>query len=142
MVQAQAALIIVPALVLGAVIGVYEALVIHRDVQVPTHRFGHMIHALILSVIFVFVSMNVEFVLSLIPQLKGTFFGNPIVMQIGVGLLAAIKIHGVSAAIKGTSGSSMGMKETWFHSILVGALIVGAPYAYPLLKPILPKWAQ
>ncbi len=36
---------------LGIIIGAYEAIVIHRDVTIPTHRFGHMAHAFILSIV-------------------------------------------------------------------------------------------
>ena len=52
--MAEAQLVIMPSIALGLIIGIYEALVIHRDVTIPTHRFGHMIHALILSIVFVF----------------------------------------------------------------------------------------
>ncbi len=135
-------MIIGPSLALGIIIGAYEAIIIHRDVSVPTHRFGHMIHAFILSIIFVFCSMNAQFVLDLIPALASIpILGTAIGLQIAVGLIAAIKIHGVSRAIK--SGSvSAGLGETWFHSILVGALVIAAPYAYPVIEPILPSWIK
>lgn len=136
------ALIIGPALALGFIIGTYEAIVIHRDVTVPTHRFGHMIHALILSMIFVFVTMNVEFVLANIPFLTTIpLLGTALGLRIAVGLLAAIKIHGVSRALK-TGVAGRGLGETWFHSILIGALIVGAPYIYPMVEQILPEWIK
>ena len=63
-------------------------------------------------------------------------------LQIAIGLIAAIKIHGVSAEIKTNIGGSVGMKETWFHSLLIGALIVGSPYALPFVinAGVLPKW--
>ncbi len=136
------ALIIGPALFLGLIIGAYEAIVIHRDVSVPTHRFGHMIHAIVLSVIFVFCSMNVAFVFSLIPGLESIpIIGSPLVFRIIIGLVAAIKIHAVSRVVKGsTAGIVRGMSETWFHSILIGALIVAAPYLYPFIEGVLPSW--
>ncbi len=136
------ALIIGPTLVLGAAIGAYEAIIIHRDVTVPTHRFGHMIHAFLLSILFVFCTMNAEFVLSMIPALASIpVLGTAIGLQITVGIIATIKIHGVSKAVKtGVAGTGLG--ETWFHSILIGALIVAAPYAYPVLEPMIPNWLK
>ncbi len=135
-------LIIGPSLALGIIIGAYEAIVIHRDVSVPTHRFGHMMHAFLLSILFVFCSMNAQYVLDLIPALASIpILGTAIGLQIAVGLIAAIKIHGVSRAIKsGSMGTGLG--ETWFHSILIGALIVAAPYAYPAIESTLPDWIK
>jgi hypothetical protein len=131
--------IIFPAIAIGLAIGIYEALVLHRDVTIPTHRFGHMLHALILAVIFVFISMNVAYVHSLIPALKSIpVLKYPIAVQIAVGLIAVIKIHGVSAALKSTGMSSHGMSETWIHSLIIGVLIVAAPYAYMFIAPSLP----
>ena len=140
--MAEAQILIWPPILLGLIIGIYEALVIHRDVTVPTHRFGHMIHALTLSVIFVFCSVNAEWAIKMFGLTKVAIISNPLMLQIAIGIIAAIKIHGVSAAIKTSIGGSVGMKETWFHSLLIGALIVGAPYAIPFVTKsgILPKW--
>jgi len=135
-------LILGPSIALGVIIGAYEAIVIHRDVTVSTHRFGHMIHAFLLSILFVFATMNAQFVLDLIPALQGIpALGTALGLQIAVGLIAAIKIHGVSQAIK-TGGGGAGLGETWFHSILIGALIIAAPYAYPVVEPLLPDWIK
>ncbi len=135
-------LIIGPSLALGVIIGAYEAIIIHRDVTVPAHRFGHMMHALLLSILFVFCTMNAQFVLDLIPALQNIpILGTVIGLQIAVGLIAVIKIHGVSRAVKtGIAGAGLG--ETWFHSILIGALVVAAPYAYPVVEPLLPEWIK
>lgn len=140
----MAELILLPAIFLGALIGIYEILIIHRDVTVRLHRFSHGIHALVLSIAFVFASMNVDFVFSLIPGLKSIpVIGIPIVFRIAIGLLAAIKIHGVSKAIQSSSGGGgMGLGETWFHSILIGAIVATIPYAYPFIGPLLPKWLK
>ena len=84
--------------------------------------------------------MNTEFVLSVIPALQNIpLLGTVLGAQIALGLIAAIKVHGVSQALK-TGGGGPGIGETWFHSILIGALIVAAPYVYPVVQPILPAW--
>ena len=102
----MAEFVFLPAILLGLIIGLYEAILMHRDVKVPTHRFGHTIHALIFAVIAVFAVMNVEFVFSILPFLQNIpAIGNVLVFRIAIGLIAMIKIHGVSAAIKSTACS-------------------------------------
>lgn len=137
-------IVILPALLFGLVVGAYEALLLHRDVSVPTHRFGHMIHAFVYAIIAVFFTMNAGFIyatfnfLHSIPLLQ-----YPIVFQIGVGVITMIKIHGASAAIRGSVGGiSVGMKETWFHSAMVAALVVVAPYVWPFVSPVMPGWLK
>jgi hypothetical protein len=139
----MAEFLVVPPLLLGAIIGLYEIILLHRDVTVPTHRFGHGIHAIVFAIIATFATMNTPWVLETFAFLQGIPFMQPIVFQIAIGLIAMLKIHGVSAAIKtSVGGVSVGLRETWFHSALVGALIVAAPYVWPLISPALPEWAQ
>ncbi len=136
-------LIIGPALALGAIIGLYEMLVIHRDVQVASHRMGHSIHALLLSILFVFSVMNVNFMLNVIPPLQTLpVVGNEHAFRALIGLIAAIKIHGVSKAIQSGGAGVRGLGETWFHSILIGGLIAGSHYVYPFVEPMLPQWIK
>lgn len=128
-----------PPILLGLIIGIYEAIVIHRDVTLPIHRAGHTAHAILLSILFVFCSMNASYVLSLLTFLKSIpVLGTALGLQVLVGLIAAAKIHAVSKAKTATGISGGG--ETWFHSILIGALVIAAPYVFLLIKPILPKW--
>lgn len=136
-------LLIIPPVVFGAVIGLYEILLIHRDVKIASHRFGHSFHALVYAVIAVFCTMNVPFVFGLFPVLKTIpILSTPLAFQIAIGLITVIKIHGTSKAISGSIPSTVGLGETWFHSLLIGALVVATPYVYPLLKPMLPLWIQ
>lgn len=139
---AAPALIIGPAIALGLIIGIYEAMVIHRDVTVPAHRFGHMVHAFLLSILFTFCTMNTQFVLEMIPALQTIpIIGTVLGAQIAIGLIAAVKIHTVSRAVK-THMAGAGLGETWFHSILVGGLIVAAPYVYPVVSHLIPDWLK
>ena len=137
-------LIIGPALALGLIIGVYEWIVVHRDVDKAFQKQAlHGGQSLITAIIFTFCSMNASFVLSVAPALQNLpLVGQPLGLQIAIGLIAAIKIHGANQ-LKGASGVQ-GLKagETWFHSVLIGALIAAAPYAYPLLEPVLPAWIK
>ena len=143
MAEPVTSLLIVPPLVFGAIIGLYEIIIIHRDVTIPTHRFVHSLHALVYAIIAVFCTMNVAFVFSIFPQLKTIpVLSTPLAFQVLIGLISVAKIHGASAAIKGSVPSSVGLKETWAHSLLIGILVVAAPYVYPLLKPMLPSWMK
>jgi hypothetical protein len=135
------ALIILPALFLGLIIGIYEAVLLHRDVAVPTHRFGHMLHALVYAVIAVFATMNVAFVAKSLTFLPA-FLQSPLVLQGMIGVITMIKIHGSSAAIRGSVGGSVGMKETWVHSFVISGLVVAAPYIWMFLGPMMPSWLQ
>jgi hypothetical protein len=135
--------LVMPPVILGLIIGIYEIILLHRDVTVPTHRFGHGIHAIVFAVIATFATMNTPWVFDSFPALANVPFISPLLFQIAVGLIAMLKIHGVSAAIKTTIGGlSVGLKETWTHSFIIGALIVAAPYVWPILEPIMPSWAK
>lgn len=139
----MAEFMLMPPIILGLIIGIYEIILLHRDVTVPTHRFGHGIHAVVFAVIATFATMNTTWVFETFTFLQGFTWLKPIVFQVLVGIIAMIKIHGVSAAIKTTVGGvSVGLKETWAHSFIIGALIVAAPYVWPLIEPIMPEWAK
>ena len=133
---------IVPAIVAGLIIGIYEITLIHRDVQVASHRFGHSIHAIVFAVIACFFTFNVPVLFQLVPAIKAwPIVGSEMGVRILIGIIAAVKIHGVSAALKGSGFSSQGMSETWMHSLIVGLLTAAAPYVWPFAAPMLPKWA-
>jgi len=138
----QPALMIMPAIVSGIVIGLYEIILVHRDVTIPTHRFGHGVQALVVAVIAALAVFNVPFVFHSFPQLAAIpFIGSVLGFRILIGLIMMIKIHGVSAALKGAGMATHGMRETWMHSAIVAALVIVAPYAWPAIAPFIPSWA-
>ncbi len=136
-------LLILPPIILGLTIGLYEAILIHRDVAVPTHRFAHMAHALFLAVLAVFITMNTAFVIKLvgIPQI-GFPGGTVLLVQIIAGLFMMFKIHAVSNVLQGAGMSTAGTAETWTHSLVVAIFIIAAPYAWPYIATIFPSWMQ
>ena len=135
-------LLLIPGLVFGLILGIYEAIVLVKDVQVPTHKFGHAFQALTLTTALTFVSMNVDWVLATFTFLQGIpIISIPIVLRIVVGLIAAVKIHAASRVAKGMGGAS-GMGETWAHTFIIGILIIGVPYLYPIIQPMLPAFLQ
>lgn len=136
-------LLIKPALWAGIIIALYEIILVHRDVNVPTHRFAHGLHAAIFALLSTFVNFNVPFVLNNISALKAIpVIGTTLGLRIVVGLIMMIKIHASSAAVRGMHGSSMGMKESWIHSLVVAALVVVIPYIWPFVSPALPGFMK
>jgi hypothetical protein len=143
MAAAAVTFMVMPPIILGIVIGIYEIILIHRDVNIAMHRFGHGVHALIYAIIACFVTMNSPWVLANFSFLQSIPLMSALTLQILVGVITMIKIHGVSAAIKTSGmGISVGMRETWFHSAMVAALVVAAPYVWPFVSPMLPSWMQ
>ena len=133
----MAEFMLLPAIYLGLTIGLYEAILLHRDVSIPTHQFGHMFHALIFAMVAVFASMNVDFVLGAIPTLQSIpLINNPLIFRIAIALVAMIKMHAVSSAAPGMAGGTVGMKEKWSHSFIIAAAIVAAPYVWPMIEPL------
>lgn len=132
-------LVILPALVAGALIGLYEMILVHRDVSVPQHRFGHAVHAFTFAMVGTFISFNVPFVLAITGLVKYAFL-QVWVIRLLIALIMTIKVHGVSAALKSSGMMSAGLGETWTHSLIIGLLTGFVPYLYPLVMPMLPKW--
>ena len=90
-------LVLGPSLALGLLLGIYEAVVIHRDVLIFKHRFAHTVHAFLLSVFFVFCTMNMTNLFKLVPSLSQIpYVGTVLGFQIMIGIIAAMKIHAVA----------------------------------------------
>ena len=138
----MAELLIMPPIILGVIIGLYELILIHRDENFRgSHWFGHGLHSAGWAILAVFITMNTEFVYANLTFLQTIpFIENILVFRIAIGLLTVIKVHGASAVVKTTVGSSKGMKQTWAHSLIVGALVVLAPYIWPFLEPIFSQY--
>ena len=130
----EAALVILPALIVGAVIGLIELFFVHSD-EIGMGWFAHGMHALPFTILFTFISMNVSFALSFIP----VKFTESIWVIFGVRALVAIigmvKIA-AAAAIAGRVGEKFG------HTLVIGCLLFAAPYiwdfASPFVQPYLP----
>lgn len=134
----MAELLIMPPIILGVIIGLYELILIHKDENFRgSHWFSHGTHAAVWAILAVFATMNAEFVYANFTFLQTIpFLENILVFRIAIGLLTIIKVHGASAVVKTTVGRSKGMKETWAHSFVVGLLVVLAPYIWPFLGPM------
>jgi len=137
---------IAPILALGAILGLYELILVHRDENFRgSHWFGHGLHAVIFMMVALFFIFNTDYFLKItglaekgIPVISSTWG-----VRVIIGLILNIKMHSVSAVIKGGLRGSMtgGMAEHWTHTTLVTALCVTAPLYWPLLATFLPVWA-
>lgn len=140
----MADLIILPSILIGLLIGLYELILIHKDENFRgSHWLSHGIQAGFFAVIFTFCSMNVDWVVEQLPFLSDWgFFGSALMIRLIIGIIAIIKIQAASAVIKGVSGrgglASRGLKEHFVHTFIVAALIVGVPYLYPYISGLFP----
>lgn len=124
--------------VLGFIIGLYELILIHKDENFRgSHWISHGLHSGFWAILAVFATMNAEYVYANLTFLQNIpYINNILVFRIFIGLLTIIKVHAASAVVKTTIGSSKGLKETWFHSLVVGALVVASPYLWPFIEPV------
>jgi hypothetical protein len=131
-------IILVPALVMGIIIGIVEIIFVHAD-EAGMGWFMHAAHALPFTMFFVFVSMNISFVFDLMGMAITSNFWVDLGVRIVIGIIAMVKIAG-AAAIVGKVG------EKWYHTLIIGILIIVAPYIWdfigPMVMPMLPAWAQ
>ena len=138
MFMALEGIVLVPALVVGIIIGLVEIFFVHED-EVGMGWFMHAMHALPFTMFFVFVSMNISFVFGLLNFALTETLWVDLGVRIVIGIVAMVKI-GSAAAIVGRIG------EKWYHTIIIGVLIIVAPYAWdlagPSIAPMLPRWAQ
>jgi len=123
-------LIIGPAIVMGIVIGLVELFLLARDE--PGMWFKHGLHAIPVMAIFVFASMNVEYVLTILPLNVASGGAVDIGVRVVIGLLAALKTGAAAALVPHTS-----IGESKIHLLIIGVLVVAAPYIWPYLEPVI-----
>ncbi len=132
--------VIIPALVMGIIIGLVELLFVHADEGAMGMTWiSHGLHALPFTILFVFVSMNIHFVLGLIGVSITESFAVVLGVRIVVAIVAMIKIAGAAAISPGMRG----VGEKLPHTLIIGALVFAAPYAWDLflagiIGPMLP----
>ena len=121
-------LTIFPAIILGGIIGFIELLFIHADQSFRGSSWlSHGLHAVIFAFIFIFISMNVDFVLGL---LGWSFAYQDLVVRGLVAVAAFIKISGAAA------GAGRIVREKMAHIIIIVALITAAPFLWDFLQPV------
>jgi hypothetical protein len=129
-------IVLVPALVMGIVIGLVEIVFVHAD-EAGMGWFMHAAHALPFTMFFVFVSMNISFVFDLLGLAITSNMWVDLGVRIVIGIIAMVKIAS-AAAVVGRVG------EKWYHTLIIGVMIIVAPYVWgfldPFVTPLLPSW--
>ncbi len=143
MVAEELSLIILPVIPLGILIGLYELMLIHKDMNFRgSHWLGHGLHSVVTIWIALLIVMNTEYFLNItgLLDMNIPLISNVHVVRVAIGIILNIKIHATSALGKGGQLASRGLAEHWTHTIIVAALVVASPYVWPFVAPMVPSY--
>lgn len=139
MVAETESFIILPAIAMGIILGIYEYFLMKGDEDFQgAHVFKHWLHMFPTVILACLASFNIDFFQQILGSSLPTLLQNDILLRVALGLAIAIKIHIASAVVPGASGR--GMHETWYHTLLIGALVSVSPYLWPFVEPVAPTW--
>ena len=113
---------LVTVLVMGIILGIIELMFVHQD-EAGMGWLKHGIHALPTMLVFVFISMNISFVLGLVGWKESLWIDLGI--RFVVGIIAMAKIS-AAAAVAGRVGEKLP------HTLIIGVLVMAAPYIWEL----------
>jgi hypothetical protein len=125
----QASLIILPALLMGVIVGLIEMFFVHSD-EIGMGWFTHGLHAFPFAVLFTFLSMNVGFVMRFLPKMNETLWVD-LGIRAAIAVIAMVKIS-AAAAIAGRVG------ERLHHTVIIGCIIFAAPYVWMVIGRFIP----
>jgi hypothetical protein len=131
MAAAQIGMVIMPALLVGAIIGLIEMVFVHSD-EIGMGWFYHGLHALPFTMLFTFASMNVNYVYILLRLPIAETFWIDLAIKAVISIIAMIKIQS-AAAIAGRVG------ERLHHTLIIGGLIFAVGVFYKILATAI--WA-
>jgi len=121
-------IVIIPVIVIGLILAILELIFVHQD-ESGMGWMKHGLHAIPTMFIFIFISMNIPLVLSLVGW-KDNMWIN-IGIRVVVGIIAMIKI-GAAAAVAGRVGEKLP------HTLIIGALIMVSPYLWEMFLCAIP----
>jgi len=120
--------IIVPAIILGIIIGFIELLFVHADQDFRGSKWlMHGLHAMLFSILFIFINMNVDYVIGV---LGFSFNYLNYIIYLVVAIIAFIKISGAAA------GSGKVVREKIWHTLFIVILITLAPILWHYIAPV------
>jgi hypothetical protein len=123
-------IVIIPVIVIGIILGILELIFVHQD-EAGMGWLSHGLHALPVMFIFIFISMNVNFVLHLINPSLNTNLWLTIGIRVLIGIIAAVKIK-AAAAVAGRVG------ESWAHVLIIATLVIVAPFIWEMFLCSIP----
>ena len=134
--------ILTPVIGLGIILGLYELIAIHGDLNFRgSHWIGHGFHSIILMMIALFAVFNWGDFLQIttlaqrdIPLISNVWIGRGL-----IGLILNFKMHGVSKVVHGQL-AARGMAEHWAHTFIISGLVIVSPLYWPFIEPLLPMW--
>ncbi|MBW2970576.1 hypothetical protein KY320_00285 [Candidatus Woesearchaeota archaeon] len=134
-------IVIFPAIIMGIIIGMLELLFVHSDEGAMGMTWlTHGLHAIPFTILFVFVSMNISFVLNLLNLAITENFAVDLAIRGIIAIIAMVKVAGAAAI---TPGAMRGVGEKLPHTLIIGAFIFAAPYIWEyalagIIGPMLP----
>ena len=114
---------IIPVLVMGLILGLVELIFVHQD-EAGMGWMKHGLHALPVMFIFLFISMNIGWVLGLFGMSENLWLD--IGIRVVVGIIAMAKIS-AAAAVAGRVGEKLP------HTVIIGVLVMAAPFIWEIL---------
>jgi len=114
---------IIPVLVIGIILGFLELIFVHKD-EAGMGWMKHAIHAIPTMIIFIFISMNIDYVIGLLGWTPASWM--TIAIRAVIGIIAAIKIS-AAAAVAGKVGEKLP------HTLIIAALVMVSPFIWQLV---------
>ena len=121
-------IVIVPVIIIGLILAILELVFVHQD-EAGMGWLKHGFHAIPTMLIFISISMNIDFVSSLFNWKPSIWI--TIGIRVVVGIIAALKIS-AAAAVAGKVGEKLP------HTLTIALLIMVAPFAWELFVCTLP----
>jgi len=116
---------LIPVLVLGLVLGLLELIFVHQD-EAGMGWLKHGLHAIPTMIIFIFISMNIGWVLGLFGDKIADNMWLDIGIRVVVGIIAMAKIS-AAAAVAGKVGEKLP------HTIVIGVLVMASPFIWEII---------
>jgi hypothetical protein len=114
---------LIPVLVIGLVLGLIELIFVHQD-EAGMGWLKHGLHALPTMFIFIFISMNIGWVLGFFKMDENLWLD--IGIRVVVGIIAMAKIS-AAAAVAGKVGEKLP------HTIVIGVLVMASPFIWEII---------
>jgi len=123
--MAAGSIVIVPVIIMGLILAFLEMIFINQD-EAGMGWLKHGLHAIPTMLVFIFISMNVPLVESMLGTANTLWI--VIAVRVVIGLIAIVKIK-AAAAVAGRVG------ENWPHVLIIGALVIAAPFIWDIIAP-------
>ena len=131
--------IILPAIAMGLILGIYELYLLKGDEDFQgSHWFSHGLHIFPVLIIGSLASFNIDFFQQMVGASLPALLENDILLRVAITLFITVKVYIGSAVVPGSSGR--GMHESIIHCLIIGALIGISPFLWPFVEPIAPTW--